>query len=394
MRIGQWVAACATAFGAQASAAEVTDMPPELGGQGMLSYAGSSLHGGLEEQGIRVSDRKFLRNDLDVSLAFSPLRGTALTLDLATTPSMNWTFPGSRSMIFDPTTGVGTYLTPDELQSSATGLGAPVATDGTSATATGATGGGSAGTAGFEASGFDGVWLGVAVAPFSQSYAVNEAANWRIDAGFRTGSKKSNLWTYNDSGKRGTATGGTAFRLAGAFSSDLGVGEPYMTVEWIKENKVAVDVNGPDGAAIATGLELHPASDLSVTAGVELAAYDDAAAGNKVAIDLFTGFGYRSWEDVATGVYLPQTLPSTQGIPMTTSEHVSALAGAGVNIHGAKYFRGSLGMTFGYSTPYRLEHLYDVYTTPDSWELGWYVRVGGVGSVPQHEEDAGGVVEQ
>jgi hypothetical protein len=377
MAVGRGVVFSAAWFlvAGPAQAAEVTDMPPELGVLGDLSYVGSRLSGGLEESGIRVSDRRFLRHDLRVRLEFAPVRGAALTLGIDATPAMSWDFPGSRTMLLDPLNGAGTYLTPADRED-ATSPGAPV-----TGTTTGATGGApDADAAGFDAGGLNGVWIGVAVAPFSQSYQRHQAANWRLDLAFRTGSANKNLWTF-DGDKRGTSPGGSALRIGGAFSSDYGVGEPYLAVLWHRENKVSVDVVDAEGNEVTSGLEVRPGSRLSSTGGVEIVAWEDLDDGNRVAFDFSGTFGYQGWQDVATGVYLPDTLELGEAIPMTTSEHVFFGAGLAVDFHGAEYLRGRVGVNATYRTPYRLEHLYPVYTTPDSWELGWTITLGGAGAV-------------
>ncbi len=384
MGIGRWgtVAGALVVAGA-ANGAEVTDMPPPLGGSAMLAYGGSHLTGGLQEQGIRIADRRFTRHDLDVRLELSPIRGAALTLGIATTPSMRWSFPGGSPMIFDPIGGSGTYLTAADLAAANDDqIGAPVTdpeateTGGDDATATGD-------APGFTASGFNGVWIGAAVAPFSQSYSRYQATNWRLDLAFRTPNKGSSLWV-SDGTKRGTAPGGTALRLRGAWSADLGVGEPYLVAQYHKENKFTGPTTAADGTP-GPELELRPASNIGVTGGIELAGYDDAEGGNKVAFDLFGGCQYTTWQDVATGVYLPDTLASGAAIPMTTSEHVSAHVGAGVNVHAAEYVRARVGITGRYATPHRQEHLYDVLSTWDSFEIGWYVSLGGVGGLPSKD---------
>ncbi len=387
MAVGRWVALAAWGFGVpSAGAAEVTDMPAELGVLGSATYRGSRLDGGLEEDGIRVGDRRFLRHDALVHLEFAPLEGLALTVEADATPAMQWEYPGGRTMLLDPLTGTGTYLTEsDRAATEDTGPSSPE-TGTTATTGTTTTAPAKRGAPGFEAGGLNGIWFGVAAAPFSQLYKRHQAANWRLDLAFRTGSAKHSLWTYNGD-RRGSSPGGTALRVAGAFSSDYGVGEPYLTAEWLKENKVKVDVLDANGAAVAKGLEVRPGSTLSSTGGVEIVAWEALEKGHRVAFDLSGTFGYKSWADVATGVYLPDTLPIGERLPVTTSEHVFARFGLGFDVHAARHFRAKFGTNATFRTPYRLEHLYSVYTTPDSWELGWFFTLGGTGAVAGNSAD-------
>lgn len=335
-----------------AFAAEVTDLAPEMGVVASLGYTGSAVSGRLVEAGQTVGGRRIGRHDLDLAAEFSPVRGLAVTLDLVYTPSLVFRYPLAREMIIEPLSGSGSYLT-GEL---------------------------SAETPTVRASGLDGLWVGVAASPISEAYGNDQRATWRLDAGLRTPSRGRNLWTAPN-GRRGAATGSSAFRLAGAFSTERGVSSPWLRAEWVHESQVKVDVIDEAGVQWATDLPLRPASTFTTDIGVELLAFRDPDTGTETAIDLWLGAGYRSWEDIATGVYLPNVLDGARSIPVTTGDTVTARAGAAVNVHAGERVRVRGGLTLGYRVPYRLEHVYDVRTSGDTFELGWSLVFSGVGSL-------------
>lgn len=335
---------------AAATAAEVTDMPPELGVIASLGYSGSTLNGSLIEAGEAVGERKIVRHDLNLGAEFGIVQGLAVTLDLAVTPSLVYRYPDARSMIIEPLTGSGSYLSGDPSPEAPT----------------------------VRASGLDGIWLGVAAAPLSESYSAAQRASWRLDAALRTPSKRRNLWTAPN-GKRGAAEGGTAFRLAGAFSTERGVTSPWLRTEWIHESRVKIDVIDEDGVTWASGLELRPASTFTTDLGVELTAYEDPETDTHAGVELFLGAGYRSWEDIATGVYLPNVLDGARAIPVTVGDTLSARAGTGVDVLIQSVARIRSGLTLTYRMPYRLEHVYDVRTSADTLEVGWSFEVSGIG---------------
>jgi len=329
-------------------AAEVTDMAPGAGALIGVHYGGSALSGRLLESGTAIADRRVQRHDLDVTLEIAPIEGLAITAALATTPSWRFAYPDARQMVSEPASGSGSYLP----------------------------GGVVADTPVIQAGGLQGVWLGAAVAPFAERYAGTAGSTWRLDAGFRPGSKGRNLWTAGDNGRRGAAPGGTAFKLQGAFSTDRGTGHPYAQVTWIREGAVAVDVSDENGTNWGE-LELQPASSLQLRGGVEIVAFESAPGETpaRFAVDLSAAAGYRSWEDVASGVYLPNVLESGRQIPVTVGDQMMGTLGLGFDYHAGEIVRGRTGATFTYAMPFRVEHVYDVRTSADTYTIGWSFTV-------------------
>ncbi len=341
----------AVVLGSTASAADVTDLAPALGLMGTLRYAGSALDGSLVEQETVVAGRQIQRHDLDLGLEFAPAEGVALTLDLALTPSLTFTYPDARPMIIEPEDGSGSYL---------------------------------AGTPGVEpvqvkAGGLTGFWIGAAFSPFNERYAKGQQSTWRLDLALRTPSAGRNLWTATD-GKRGTAPGSLGLKVAGAFSTDLGAGTPWLQAVYVSEGKATVDVVDEAGNAWAQDLELNPASVLQTRFGVAVNAYEDVDTGAAFDLDLYLGGEYRTWEDVTSGVYLPNVLDGGRAIDVTTGDNLAGTAGLALDGAVNEYFQIRTGAEFTYRTPYRLEHPYEVTTSADTWQIGWFLQVQGMGS--------------
>jgi len=337
--------------------AEVTDMPSELNGMASLTYGGFAEYGALTEDGVNVGKRRVSRHDLNYKIQFAPITGTAIFVDIDHTPSVRYAFPDSNNMLIEPVDGGGTYVGGEPAKD------VPVVSGG----------------------GLNGVWVGAAFQPFSERYErFDQQSTWRLEMAFRTGSANRNLWTAPN-GKRGSAPGGTAMRLAGAVSTEMGVGNPYVSTVWVKENRVTVDLTDEDGVTHAKGVELNPASSIQFRGGIEVIGYEEPTRGTRAAVDFFLGMGYRSWEDIASGVYLPDVLEGSKQIAVTSAEQVNVLAGIQVDYHVNDKVRARTGPDFRFHTPFRPEHVYDTQTKPDHIGIGWMFRIEGVLDVSQKD---------
>lgn len=334
------------------SAAEFTEVPEAMSVLGGLEYRTTQGTGRLLEAGVPISDRQLRRHDLSLSGAFSPATGIAITIDATFTPSLQLSYPGSRSMIIEPLAGSGSYLSGEPLDET------PVVS----------------------ASGLAGVWLGGAVVPFSEHYERAQRTSWRIEAAVRTPSARRNLWTA-PRGTRGVAPGGAAVRTSAAFSTDRGNAAPWLRVAYQHELPVVVDVTDEAGLTWVTGLSLRPASSLALDSGLELAVVRGDASRPGLRLNASLGGEYRTWEDVATGVYLPNVLDGGRAIPVTVGDSLAGRAELGVLVAIRPTVRARTGLGIVYRTPYRVEHVYPVTTSADSWQLDWTVRFEGVTSL-------------
>lgn len=345
LSLGWWLP-----LAAPARAADVTEMAPALGVRSFFRYGGSTLRGDLVEEGGVVASRQVDRHDLDLAAEFAPVAGFAATLQLALTPAQTWSYTDTRAMVVEPADGTGSYLSGEPTKDVS-----------------------------LDTRGFGGVWLGAALAPFSESYAKNQHATWRLDVGFRTPSSGRNLWVARD-GARGPAPGGSAFRLAGAFSTDRGVGSPFVTASWVHENRAELTIVDEEGTTWARKLAVKPADVVDLRAGISLRAHENADAGSAFDVELWMGAQYRAWEDVASGLYLPNVLASGRSIPVTAGDSIAGVAGLGLETALNEHVEVRTGAEFTYRTPYRLEHVYDVKTSADTWQLGWFFALQGQGS--------------
>ncbi len=331
-----------------AQAAEVTDFlnAKELGVT--LGYEGSSLRGGLEESGVRFSERAVSRHDVTLCSEYAPGQGFLLHVRAELTPHWKMAFPGAPDIIFDPTTGGGTFLVGDASPQEPTHYG----------------------------SGMKGLWLGAAVQPPSSPPVDRlQSPQWRLGLAVRTPSPQNNLWIEKD-GKRGASMGSPALNLSAAISSMRGASDPYMTVAYQREFAAEFDLPNPNEDGGPTTVALHPPSTLTATAGLELLLNHDASTQARGALDIRVEAGYRSWGDMASGTYLPSVLPSSVTVPSTLEETVFGRAGVGFRVRTAGGVRVASRMHAEWGPPYRLEHLYNVRTTADTYRLLWTLTLG------------------
>ena len=169
----------------------------------------------------------------------------------------------------------------------------------------------------------------------------------------------------------------TALRLATAFSKDLGTGNPYMGFAYLSEGSVTVDLEDEEGIVHGSAVELRPASTLEATGGVEIVAWQDSSVGRRVAVDLSLTGGYRTWQDVGSGLLLPNVLDGSRGIPVTSGEVVYARAGLGADVHVTPELWTRTGLWAGWETPSRPEHVYNVTTSTETFTVGWFLTIEG-----------------
>ncbi|MBN2799557.1 MAG: hypothetical protein JXX28_10455 [Deltaproteobacteria bacterium] len=329
-------------------AATVTDLPPGLGGTIDVDYQGSLLFRSLEEAGEVVGRGKVSRHDLLMSAELAPIDGVALLLQFPTTPYWHQSWSAAQEMRYDPAVEGGTYL------------GGDVLSDPPSLTA----------------SGSEGMWLGVAGAPFSEAMYEKSLVSWRFEAATRLTAAKRTLWSEGLDG-RGVSPGGHATRLTAAFSTRRGVSDPYLRVQWQREGAVELDLVDATGATLASGVTVRPASRIEALGGAELRIADDGQ-GNRAVFDLFLGYGYHSWADVPSGIFLPDVLDLSAGKIVTQGEYLSGRAGFALDAVVYDYAHLRLGGEARGVSPHRLETAYPIYTGFDTVEAVWTVSVGGL----------------
>lgn len=327
-----------------AHAADVTYIPDAMTGAVELRYRGSIETASLEELDQSIARRTQRQHTIRWGASFSPIRGLSAAIRFEQTPLIAYQFRNAQQMVIDPLDGGGTYLPGD------------IAPDSE-----------------IRGNGLNGVWFGMSGVPFSEAYALKDPITWKVDLSFRTGNRNNSLWTVNE-GDRGAALGGGAMRLTTSFSSRRGRGDSYLRLRYHKEFKATVEQPTVSGGV--TEVEIRPASQVSALAGVEIIGHDTATS--VFAVDLHLGTAYHTWEDITTGVYLPNTLDTALGIPVTSGEYVQAQMGLGFRVRILDNVRFSLDADGLYNTPHRLEHVYTVRTAEDNVGIRWTVGLTGL----------------
>lgn len=350
-----------------AFAADVTDMPEKMRGDLTIDYDSRFLSGSIEES-VRQIDgslqqwgygrRNEQEHTLMVRAEFAPLNIMALNIGFEQGLSRVNSFPteagwfcpegyacdGPIEMRYDPVYQRGTYIdseymNPDDVPR-------------------------------YAGKGLKGVWFGVAFQPFAERFARNHHVTWRVDIQGRTPNPNGSFWTVNENGTRGAAQGGSAFRLAAAFSTDNGIANPYIQTIYTREGKVTLDYRDENGTVWGTDLQVDPADTLETRAGVELVGVNDPSTGTRFAVDFYTALAYVTPEDIPSGLLLPDVLDQSKAFTVVHSDHVTALVGLGLDFHITKYTAWRMAVDGKYFTPHPLETVYGVRSDYDTFQLG------------------------
>ena len=330
-----------------AEAAEVTEIAPMMRGDAEVREDSGAERTRLVEQGETVANRNVAAHVVTVGLDFSVGPGVGIWLDVPIYAGESVGFTNAREMIFDPDLDTGTML-------GATALSEDPFRNG---------------------SGVGGVWLGLHGTPFSQDFERGDKATWLVEFGFRT-PDQTNFWTTGESGKRGAGPGASAWRLHTAASTTHRWAEPYLFGTAVLSNTVTVDVVDDTGATVATAMEVTPSDTVDIGAGVEAKVWENVEDGSRVHLDFRGTFGYRSWQDIPSGVYLPTILDASRSVRVTQTESTFIKGTLGAHYRILKY--AQVGVTGGVGTvsPYRIEHPYEIATGVGglTWEVHSYVR--------------------
>lgn len=326
--------------------ATVTELPPWLRGDIALHYGYDRLGGHLteavletagatESADVEVGQRTISSHVVNVDAVFCPGPGVGITLGFPIHASDTVSFATSQAMVYDPSTGSGT-------------MNSAQATD-VGQTAKG--------------SGLEGVWIGIAGTPFSETFERRKnRASWKIAGAIRT-PNKDNFYVESD-GKRGAGTGGLGVRLDNAFSTTIGGSQPYLTARYQANGKATLDVTDADGNVVPT--EYRAPREATIRFGSEFLAARNDEKDTNVRVDLHGVFDYTSWGTVPSGTYLPEVLDGTERVAVQQSESAALGGGLGFSFQPSRYF--SLGF-FGevaYHLPQRIESPYPIYTAGDT----------------------------
>ena len=328
--------------------ANVTEVPPWLRGDVSLNYSYDRLGGHLTEDipeevdavetaDLEVGQRTLTDHVLSIDAIFSAGPGVAITLGFPIHVRESTWFGTSQTMVYDPTTGSGTM-------------------QGTNAVDIGAVAAGA---------GLEGVWIGLAGTPFSEAFEKRQnRATWRLAGALRT-PNKHNFYTV-DAGKRGVGSGGLGLRIDNAFSTTVGVTQPYLSFRYESEGKATVNVTDNSGSVISSKTELQGPKSADIRFGAEFLATRNAEADTDVRIDLHGVISYASWSLVPSGIYLPSVLNVTDGAAVQNAESADIGGGLGVSVQAIRYLRIGLFGQIQYHLRQRIESPYPIYTSGDT----------------------------
>lgn len=325
-----------------AQAAEVTELVPMLRGDVELAYNVDAQRGRLVEADETVAQRNLTDHILTWSADFGVYTGVALFVEMPQYAGQRVRFKDASEMAFDPIADSGSMLNTDP-------VGNPEPTVG---------------------AGLGGTWIGVKGSPYHEQIWGDrgDRASVLLEAAFRF-RDKTNFYSYGPRGTRGAGPGASAFRLRGAFSTTHRSAQPYLVATWTRSGRITQDVVDAQDRVVATGLTFTPASEIELRAGSELKleSYQD---GGEVDLDLGARFGYRSWQDIPSGLYLPDVLDASSALTATEGEYAFLATRAGVNWRIVHYLQLNIAGELGLTTPRRVEHFYPVSTGMGTWTWG------------------------
>lgn len=332
-----------------AHAADVTAMPAPFRGLATLEYRVEGDAARLVEGDTQVGARQERLHTLALQGAFSVWRGISLAVDLPVALDQRLVWSQAREMAFDPTLGAGSMV-------GAAALEPPPVEQG---------------------GGLLGPTFALQLTPFNAEHPGKRRADrttWLVEAGYRL-QDKSSWWQEKQDGSRGAGPGADAVHLRTAFSTLADTSRPYLEVAFDKALSVPTNLRAEDGSVVSQGAQVRPASTLDLRVGAEVPVL--ARQDTEVALDLRTRFGYRTWQDIPSGLYLADVLAASREVLVTQGEAVHALAGLGVQVRRAGLVDVLVGGDLGAQTPYRVEHPYAVRTDLPTltWDAGLAVRV-------------------
>jgi hypothetical protein len=209
-------------------------------------------------------------------------------------------------------------------------------------------------------------WIGVNLFPFHERFFASrgDIFSWKLGLHYRF-ANKNNFYSLHN-GERGAGAGSSALRITGAFSKGLSKSKPYLGFQVILPREYDHDFH----TIKSFNATIQPAKESHFKTGVELYPLKDDAYGHYVSVDVFGKFGYQSWQEVPTGVFLPSVLSNAEDIVISQSDNLYAHVGAGVNLQYYTYGALRLFGHAGFSTPQKIENYYNV---SSGGTFGWAI---------------------
>ena len=329
---------------AAASAAEVTEIAPQFRGDLGFRFDSFTQYDRLVEGDEQVGRRQIQNSQMTIAGALSFIDGAGVFFEIPRYANQI-SYPEANLMAFDPNSDSGTMVGTSPLT----------------------------GDIGLSGKGFGGAWLGLRGAPLHEELFSHRGD--RISALFEVGYRladKTHLWTVTQ-GSRGAGPGASAYRLHGAFSTTHRASRPYLTATFLQSGRINTDVNDDTGAVLISNAEIKPASQMDLRTGSELFVWIDEDSGSQISLDFSASFGYRGWQTIPSGTYLPSILDASQTVLVMESEVTTLDLGFGLNARIMEYAQLNVGGEIGTISPQRIEHLYSASTAPGT--LDWQLHI-------------------
>ena len=322
-----------------ASAADVTDLPPQWRGDIGIAYEAVVVPDSLREGDEIVGARRAVDHFITYSGTIGWTDYLATTLALPQQASSRIAFSKMNRMVYDPILETGTMV--------GTGEGADQTVRG---------------------SGVGGLWVRLKGTPMSETVFSErgDQITWLMSLGYQFRNSTS-IWNSADSSGAGPAS--PAFEFTSFWSTQNNRSEPYIGLEWTHRFETEVDVGGRT-------IAVKDPSTLDLTVGMEFLILEDESfaegLGTELAVDLHATFGHQSWGDGVSGIQLANALPTTAGRAATQGETNSLWGGFDLRWRVVRYVDWTVSHALGAPFGRNLEHPYAVSSATDG-KLGWKI---------------------
>lgn len=320
-------------MGPSAQAGTFTDAPGALQGDVALQHQFQTNRDSIYQEEQLVGDRILSQNtsSLVMRIGLVDFMSADIRLPVGTE---TLSFSNIYEMKYDPLSQTGSYLdTPGIADITRTGKG------------------------------LQGTELALNFYPFHTKIYSNrgDIGNWQMGVVYRT-SDKSNFYTVDESGMRGSGIGASGLGIQTAFSNKNKHVEPYLVMKALRSSSFTSEVRADDGTLYAASETISPSHTVDIRGGTEFYLKDDVALASYVTLDLFGAYRYQSFQSIPSGIYLPSILESTQDTIITQTELVSIQGGIGTNVQINSLYAFRLSGQAGFASPQRIEHIYEVNT--------------------------------
>ena len=310
-----------------------TDAPGSMQGDIAIQHMTSTITDSLYERDTLVGGRKQVYSDTALRIKLGLIDAVSVEAILPYGTD-RISFTNAYQMKYDPLTETGSYLdtpTIEDLSRSGTG--------------------------------FEGTQVGLYFYPFHTKIHSNrgDVGNWQMGIVYRA-RDKSNFFSPNAEGNRGSGIGAQGFGLHTAFSKKNKGVEPYLSIKAIRSSSWEGEIRDDAGTLYEDSATFEPNHTVNVRGGTEIYLYDDVPLASYVTLDLFGEYNYASFQSIPSGTFLPTVLDSTRDSIISQTELVSIQGGIGTNVQISSIYSFRFSGQAGLVSPQRIEHIYGIST--------------------------------